>query len=191
MWDKIGLSKPCKASLWLEQLREDQPFDILMVVNNNELMPSSIFCNGVCVLYGDISLEKNSFLHSIQVHARAPFSNSSDSMYIIVLSATRTKTCLCMVSAMITKSVLVAMRINSLKYESSSSQTCAFVFCLSECLDRWDRMCMHKNIHTLEYPRMGSLQTSDEPREFFIVPDLAPDAYLQLDHYGFHHPGQV
>lgn len=93
------------------------------MVNNSELMVRSVVCDGVCVLQGDI-------LASIAIGytARAPLSNSFDSMRIMVFSAVGPTTYLCMVSALIDKFGLVAMRISSLKYESSSSQTCAFVF---------------------------------------------------------------
>ena len=63
--------------------------------------------------------------------------------------------------------------------------------CLGECPNIWDHMCVHNNIHAFEYPSMGSLQTSDELQEFFIVPDLTLDPCLQLDHSRLHHPGKL
>ena len=68
MWDKIGLSNPCKALLWLRKLWEDQLFDILMMVDGGELMPSSVVHDGVHILCGDIFLEMKSCLYCIWVH---------------------------------------------------------------------------------------------------------------------------
>lgn len=68
MWDKIGLSKPCNTSLRLEQLWEDQLFEILMMVDGGDLMPSLVVHDGFHVLYGDLFLEMKSCLHCILVH---------------------------------------------------------------------------------------------------------------------------
>jgi len=68
MSDKIGLSKPCKTSLRLRQLWEDQFFDILAMIDDGELMLSLVVCDGVYVLCGDILLEEKSCLRCIRVH---------------------------------------------------------------------------------------------------------------------------
>lgn len=105
---------------------------------------------------------------------RAPLSNSFVRMRIIVINEVGPTTYLCVMSALMGKSGLVAMRINSSKYKSSSSQTCAFVFA-------WVRVpidgiaCARTTTSILLNTRAwGSLYTSDELRGLFIVPDLTP-----------------
>ena len=123
--------------------------------------------------------------------SQASLSNSSESMHIIVFNVAEPTTYLCMMSALIGKSGLVTMCINSLKYESSSSETCFFVFAWGESRKWWDHMCAHQNMHTLLYTCMGSLYTSDEVRELFIVLDLTSNRCLQLDYTVLHHLRQV
>ena len=108
----------------------------------------------------------------------APLSNSSDNMHIIILSAVGLATYWCIVFALIAKSTLLAMRINSSKYELQSDLF--LCLCLGKCPNIWDHMCLH-NIHASEYPCMGNLQASDELREFFIVTDLTLYLCLQIN----------
>jgi len=65
---KNGLSKPWKTSLTLRPLWWDQLFDILMMVDGGELMPSLVVHDGVRPLNGDILLKENSYLCCIHVH---------------------------------------------------------------------------------------------------------------------------
>jgi len=107
---------------------EVQILNILILIYNNILMLISVVLDGVFVLHSDICLKPNSCLHSIQVHAQAPLSNSSKSMCIIVFNVAGPATYLCMMSTLMGKFGLGEMCINSLKYESSSSQTYFFFF---------------------------------------------------------------
>ena len=70
------------------------------------------------------------------------------------------------------------------------SDLCLCLF-LGEYPNRWDHMCAHNNIHAPEYSCIKSLQTSDELREFLIVPDLTLYACLQHKFHGIHHLGKV
>ena len=99
-----GLRKPCKT-LRLRQLREDQLFDILMMVDDGEMMPSLVVYDGVCMLKGDILLKANTYLHCIWYTDMDPLSNSSDNMHIIILSAARLPTYWCIVSVLMSKCV--------------------------------------------------------------------------------------
>ena len=89
---------------------EVQLLNILMLINSNILMPRLVVLDGLCVLHGGIYLTLASI--TSRYIARAPLSNSSESMHIIVFKVAGLVTYLCMMSALMGKSWLVAMHIN-------------------------------------------------------------------------------
>ena len=123
MWDKIGLSKPCKLSLRLRQLWQDQLFDILVIIDGDKLMSSLVVCDGVCMLNGDIRLKSTLAPIASRYIDMVPLSNSFDNMRIIILSAVGPSTYWCIVSVLTSKCVLVTMHINLSTYMLSSNWT--------------------------------------------------------------------
>ena len=68
MWDKIGLSQPDKTTLRLGQLWKDQLINLLSMIFGDELVPCLIVHNGVHVLFDEVLLEMNSYLHLFWVY---------------------------------------------------------------------------------------------------------------------------
>ena len=123
-----GLSKPSKTSLTLKPLWWDQLYDILVMVEGGELMPSLVICDSVCALNGDILLKRTLAF----VARMASLPNTSTSMRMVVLGVNRPATCWCIVSTLLSKHVLVVACISLSKNMFNSNWTCSYLY-LSEC----------------------------------------------------------